>query len=40
MLQTMGYSWRVRGREGHFEILIWDSGAPPTRAEMSWNPPC
>ncbi|WP_295453815.1 DUF2249 domain-containing protein [uncultured Thiodictyon sp.] len=40
MLQTMGYSWRSRGHEGHFEILIWDSAVPPTRAELSWNPPC
>ncbi len=39
MLKTMGYSWRVRGRAGHFEILIWDNAKPPTRAELAWSPP-
>ena len=40
MLRTMGYSWRVQGREGHFEILIWHEAAPPTRADQAWKPPC
>ena len=40
LLRTMGYSWRTRGRDDRFEILIWDSAVPPTRAELAWSPPC
>jgi hypothetical protein len=40
MLRTMGYSWRVQGRDDYFEILIWNDAKPPSRADQSWNPPC
>jgi uncharacterized protein (DUF2249 family) len=40
LLQTMGYSWRTQGRDDRFEILIWESAAPPTPAELRWRPPC
>ena len=40
MLRTMGYSWRVLGRDGYFEIMIWSNAKPPSRADQSWRPPC
>jgi hypothetical protein len=39
VLQDLGYSWRARGRADYIEVLIWDSAAPPTRAELGWSPP-
>jgi uncharacterized protein (DUF2249 family) len=40
LLRTMGYSWRTRGGDDRFEILIWDGAASPSRVELDWSHPC
>ncbi|KAA6187814.1 DUF2249 domain-containing protein [Thiohalocapsa marina] len=40
LLRGMGYTWRTRGEDEHFEILIWPLDATPSRGSGGAPAPC